>query len=147
MTNYFNERSLHTIDGKGRLLLPRDIRGTFKIKKGDLLHLVPNLADPPYVEIRTEAEWKGYCESLRHQQSGEKKKDTFRYAMMLMETAKVDGQGRILVPQRIREMCRLDKTVAVINMGLYFEVWCKDHIAKRYADMVRAFKETNDRMF
>ena len=147
MINYFNEKSLHSIDPKGRLLLPKEVRTFFKVKKGDRLFLLPSLAEPQYLEIRTRKQWDGYRSSLRADEGGERKKDTFRYAMMAKEEAKVDGGGRILIPARIRETCRLNDLVAVINMETYVEVWCKEHVEKRYADMVRAFKSTNDRMF
>ena len=52
-----------------------------------------------------------------------------------------------MIPNRIREACKLDGAVAVIDMGVYVEVWCKEHMERKYTDMVRAFKETNDRMF
>ena len=147
MNNYFNDKALLSTDPKGRLLLPKDIRDHFKIKKADLLFLVPNLSEPRYLEVRTEKQWKAYCESLRQEEAGEKKKDSFRYAMMLKEVATVDGQGRIALPQRIREACSLDGLVAVVNMEVYIEVWSKDHMERKYQDMIRAFKETNDRMF
>ncbi len=147
MINHFNEKSLHTVDRKGRLLLPKELRQAFKIKKGDVLYLVPNLSDPPYLEIRTAPQWAEYRLSLRSGTSGEQKKDTYRYAMMIKETAVVDGQGRFMIPSRVREACRLDGTVAVVDMDVYMEVWCKSHMEKKYADMVRAFKEINDRLF
>ena len=147
MINHFNEKSLHSIDPKGRLLLPKELRQAFKIRKGDVLFLVPNLSDPPYLEIRTGRQWEEYRQNLRREPSGEQKKDTFRYAMMIKETAVVDGQGRFMIPNRIRDTCRLNGTVAVINMDSYGEVWCKDHMEKKYADMIRAFKQINDRMF
>jgi len=147
MSNYFNEKALHSVDPKGRLLLPKDIRESYKIRKGQVLHLVPNLSSPPYLEIRTPDQWNHYRETLMQQLAGEQKKDSVRYAMMLAETVTVDGQGRIVLPQRIRDACNLDGMVAVINMQLYVEVWCKAHMDQRYADMVRAFKEANDRLF
>jgi len=67
--------------------------------------------------------------------------------MMLQETATVDGQGRILIPQRIRELCNIVDAVAVVDMDGYLEVWAKAQLEQKYADMVRAFKEMNDRMF
>ena len=79
--------------------------------------------------------------------SGEEKKDTYRYAMMIKETAVVDGQGRFMIPSRIRETCSLDGVVAVVDMDIYIEVWRKSHMEKKYQDMVRAFKKTNDRLF
>lgn len=147
MNNYFNEKNLHSIDSKGRILLPKGVRDSLRVKKGDLLHLVPNLSAPSYLEIRTATQWKKYRESLRELESGEKKKDSFRYAMMLQEAATMDGQGRILIPQRIRELCKIVEAVAVVDMGDYVEVWAREHMEQKYADMIRAFKEMNDRMF
>ena len=147
MKKYFNEKNLHSFDSKGRILLPKEIRGHYDIQKSDILYLIPNLADTSYLEIRTEEAWSRYTASLRRQESGEKKKDTFRYAMMLKETVTVDGQGRILIPQGIREACELGQTVAVVNMDIYIEVWSKEQMDQKYDKMVRAFKETNDRMF
>ena len=74
-------------------------------------------------------------------------KDSVRYAKMFKETATVDGQGRILLPQNVREVCELNGAVAVVDMEIYIEVWCKESMMKRYADLVRAFKNANDRTF
>jgi len=147
MSNYFNEKSLHAVDPKGRLLLPKEVRDQLKIRKGQTLHLVPNLANPAYLEVRTTEQWEQYRSTLMQQLSSEQKKDAFRYTMMLVEAATVDGQGRIVLPQRLRDACKLEGQVAVINMHIHVEVWCKAHVDQRYADMVRAFKETNDRIF
>lgn len=147
MMNYFNEKSLHSVDGKGRLLLPKDIRADLKIKKGDALYLLPDFSALPYLEVRTRKQWEVYIKNLREDEAGGEKKDTFRYAMLAKEKATVDGQGRILIPQRIKKACSLAGTVAVINMGIYFEVWASEYMDKKYADLVKAFKKTNDRIF
>ncbi|MFQ5510769.1 MAG: hypothetical protein ACE5EO_02870 [Candidatus Krumholzibacteriia bacterium] len=147
MNNYFNEKAVLSIDPKGRFLLPKDVRSEFKIKKGDVLFLLPDFSALPYLEIRTRAQWELYCRRLREDEGSEEKKNTFRYAMLAKETATVDGGGRILVPHRIKKACGLDGTVAVINMAIYIEVWASDHMEKKYPDLVKAFKKTNDRTF
>jgi MraZ protein len=145
--NAFNEKYIHTLDPKSRLLLPLEIRKQFKIRKGDHLYLIPNLSEPEYLEIRTEAQWQSYQEEFSQQDSNQQKKDFLRYAMMFQERVTVDGQGRFIIPQRIRDLCKLEDTVAVINMRSYAEVWNKTHVERKYADMVRAFKDMNDRLF
>jgi MraZ protein len=143
----FNEKYIYNLDPKSRLLLPLEIRQQFKIKKGDHLYLIPNLSEPEYLEIRTESQWQSYQEDFSKQESNDQKKDFLRYAMMFQERVKVDGQGRFIISQRIRDLCKLEDTVAVINMRSYVEVWNKSHVERKYADMVRAFKELNDRMY
>jgi DNA-binding transcriptional regulator/RsmH inhibitor MraZ len=147
MIQHLNQDCFHNTDSKGRLLLPKSVRESFKIKKGDKLYLLPDLSDPPYLEARTASQWADYRRSLREDTAGEKKKLSFRYADLIKETATVDGQGRFLIPQRMRDTCNLVGEVAVINMEDYFEIWAKGHVAKRFEAMVKAFKEINDRMF
>jgi division/cell wall cluster transcriptional repressor MraZ len=147
MNNYFNEKNLHSVDVKGRVLVPKDVRDHHRLKKGDILHCVPSLTNPAYIEIRTDAQWKKYREDLRGAEQGEQKKDSFRYADLFNETATVDGQGRVSIPQRIREMCKIADSVAIVDMDEHIEVWARENIEQKYADMVKAFKEVNDRMF
>ena len=147
MIHHLNQDCFHTTDSKGRVLLPKSIRAAFKIEKGDKLYLVPDLSTPSYLEVRTEKQWAAYRKSLRDDAASEKKKLSFRYADLIKESATVDGQGRFLIPQRMRDTCELEGEVAVINMDDYLEIWAKDHVAKRFQDMVDAFKEINDRMF
>lgn len=141
------DKARHTLDPKGRLLLPKELRDSFKIKRSDVLYLLPSLSDPSYLEIRTAKQWEVYRRSLKQGEPGEQKKDSFRYAMVIKDTSTVDGQGRIVVPQRIRDACGLDGSVAIIDMEEYIEVWSEASFHKKYNDLVRAFKERNDKTF
>lgn len=147
MNAYFNERNLHSIDSKGRILLPKDVRDHHKLKKGDVLRCVAIATNPAYVEIRTEAQWKNFRVGLRGTEPGESKKDSFRFADLSKDTATLDGQGRLSIPQWIRDICGIKETVAVVDMDEYIEVWAKENLEQRYIQMVRAFKERNDRLF
>jgi MraZ protein len=39
------------------------------------------------------------------------------------EDLEMDNQGRILLPQHLREFASLDKRVAFVGMGVKFEIW------------------------
>jgi len=147
MNIYFNEKNLHSIDVKGRVLVPKDVRDKHRIKKGDVLYCVPSLSGAAYVEIRTDAQWKKYREQLLGAEEGATKKEAFRYADFFTDTATMDGQGRMSIPQRIRDMCKIADSVAIVDMDEHIEVWARESIEQKYADMVRAFKEMNDRIF
>lgn len=147
MNTYFNEKNLHAIDPKGRVLLPRDVRDHHELKKGDVLVCVPSVTNPAYVEVRTEAQWKKYRASLRRTEPGEEKKHTFRVADLSKDTVTLDGQGRVMIPQWIRDVCGIKSSVAVVDMDEYIEVWARENIEQHYAEMVRAFKERNDQLF
>ena len=49
---HFNSKYLQSIDVKGRLQLSRDIRGEFRLKKGDALYLLHSTGPQPQLEIR-----------------------------------------------------------------------------------------------
>lgn len=145
--NFFNEKYLHPIDQKGRLRLRKDILDHFKIKKGESLTLIPNVTELPYLIMLTSSHIKDYFESLMKQDPGARKMDSLRYARITQDSVTVDGQGRIVIPQRIRDACHLDGTVAVINMDLFIEVWNKKHVERKYPDMVRAFRDLGEILF
>lgn len=143
----FNDKYLHSIDAKGRLQLSRPIRGQFRLKKGDQLHLLPNLDNPPFLEIRTEKQWQEYQALFMSQAPGELKRDFVRFVELSKETVAADAQGRIIIPKRLRELCGLEDEVAVINMNTCVEVWNKENVKRKYADLVRAFKDINNSLF
>ena len=145
--NYFDDRHLHSIDQRGRLQLPKDVRTGAKVKKGASLFLFVNRNEPVFLEIRTKAQWDETRRQLKELTSSSEKREFFR--MMSLYTAEVtaDGQGRIIIPQRIRERCGLDSEVVVVNMATYAEVWNKEAVEQKYSDMLRAFNDINDQLF
>lgn len=143
----FNDKYLHSMDAKGRLQLSRDIRARFKLKKGDKLHLLPNLDNPPFLEIRTNRQWDEYQERFMTQASGALKRDFVRFVELSKETVVADAQGRISIPKRLRELCKLDGEVAVINLNSFVEVWNKDYVGQKYTDLVKAFNDFNNSLF
>ena len=145
--DYFNGKYLHTLDPKGRLLLPMEIRTRFNISKDDPLYMVANINDPPRLEIRTAAHWEAYCQKLLDRESGPQKLDMFRYVTTHHAKVMPDDQGRIVIPPWHRDKCELDSTVAVLNMAVYIEVWCEKHMETKYDDMVKAYKDISDFLF
>lgn len=152
----FNDKYLHTIDQRGRLQLPRDFRTVHKVKKGDVFHLLPNpnnpdlLPDPPnppFLEVRTKVQWEEYQNRLMAQESSEGKRDIFRLIQMDHVEVTADGQGRFVIPPRLRDACAFDSEVAVINMASFVEVWNKEAVQQKYNDMLKAFNEINNQLF
>lgn len=56
-----------------------------------------------------------------------------RYARIFFgnaERAELDGQGRLVLPRRLREKARLEKDVVVIGVGTRLEIWSRDALAR-----------------
>ncbi len=143
----FNDKYLHSIDPKGRLSIARDLRTSYGIEKGDLLYLFPNVSDVPYLEIRTARQWAEYESAVMRQTSSAEKRNFMRLLDLSQETVKVDSQGRIVIPQRIREACSLGNKVGVINMTRYLEVWDQKNIEQSSNSWLKSFRDINDKLF
>ena len=140
----FNDKCLQTIDSKGRLQLAKQVRERFRLKKGDLLYLLPSSESPPYLEVRTKAQWAEYQGRFLEQAPGELKRHFIRFVELYKETVVADAQGRISIPKRLRETCKLDGEIIVLNIPFCVEVWNKDYIDQKQSDFAKAFKDINN---
>lgn len=108
----------HTIDPKGRLSIPskyRDVLGEeFVVSKGmDGCLFVYAIDD-----------WKVFEEKLASLSIV--KAETRQFARFFLAGAQyvtVDKQGRILMPQDLREFAGLEKDVVLAGMGSRIEIW------------------------
>jgi len=110
--------SKRTVDPKGRIILPREFRRDFEgglmVTKGldDCLYLLPM------------REWERLVSKIEEMPSGSEA--TRRFSRIFFANAShlvPDGQGRILVPPRLREMAGLKKEVVVVGLSNKAEIW------------------------
>ena len=110
--------STRTVDPKGRIILPREFRRDFEgglmVTKGldNCLYLLPM------------KEWDKLVEKIEAMPSGSE--STRRFSRIFFANAShlvPDGQGRILIPTRLREMASLNKEVVVVGLANKAEVW------------------------
>lgn len=111
----------HTIDAKGRLIIPskfREILGdTFVVTKGldGCLFVYDN------------EEWKRFEEKLRALPITNKEARQFvRFFLAGATEAEVDKQGRILIPNVLREFAGLTKDVVLVGVGSRIEIWSRE---------------------
>lgn len=122
----------HTIDAKGRLIIPakfRELLGTeFILTRGldGCLFIYP-------VD-----EWKAFEQKLRALPLTNKNARTFsRFFVAGAAMCELDRQGRVLVPQTLREFAGLEKDVVLTGNLDRIEVWSKDKWSENcdYDDM------------
>lgn len=53
----------------------------------------------------------------------------------------IDGSGRVLLSQELRDFARLDKRVALVGQGNKFELWSEEHWDARRAEWRRQAAE------
>lgn len=111
----------HTIDTKGRLIVPakfRDILGdTFVVTKGldGCLFVYPN------------EEWTNIENKFREIPLTTKDARKFsRFFFAGAADCEVDKQGRILIPSVLREFAGLQKEVVLVGVLNRIEIWSKE---------------------
>ena len=111
----------HTIDAKGRLIVPakfREILGdNFIVTKGldGCLFVYPN------------DEWTRFEEKLKSLPLTNKNARQFtRFFLAGAAACEVDKQGRILLPQVLSEFASLEKDVVLGGVASRIEIWSRE---------------------
>ena len=122
----------HTIDAKGRLIIPAKFRGLL----GEEFILTRGLDG--CLSIYPMDEWKTFEEKLRALPLTNKNARTFsRFFVAGATMCELDKQGRILVPQTLREFAGLEKDVVLTGNLNRIEVWSREKWSENcnYDDM------------
>lgn len=110
----------HTIDAKGRLIVPSKFRELL----GDEFVLTKGLDG--CLSIYPMDEWKAFEEKLKALPLTNKNARTFSRFFVAGATAcELDKQGRILVPATLREFASLEKDVILTGNITRIEIWSK----------------------
>ena len=107
----------HTIDAKGRLIVPSKFREIL----GDVFVVTKGLDGCLFVYDNEE--WKRFEEKLRSLPITNKEARQFvRFFLAGATEAEVDKQGRILIPNVLREFAALTKDVVLVGVGSRIEI-------------------------
>lgn len=125
----------HTIDAKGRLIVPakfREVLGEeFVVTKGldNCLFVYPN------------DEWQKFEQKLQTLPLTNKNARQFtRFFLAGAASCEVDKQGRILLPQVLREFAALEKDVVLVGVASRIEIWSKE----RWAESLETYDSDMD---
>lgn len=111
----------HTIDSKGRLIVPAKFREVL----GDEFVVTKGLDGCLFVYPDTE--WQIFEEKLKTLPLTNKNARQFtRFFLAGAATCEVDKQGRILLPQVLREFAELEKDVVLVGVASRIEIWSKE---------------------
>lgn len=122
----------HTIDTKGRLIIPSKFRDAL----GDEFVVTKGLDGCLFVYEDTE--WSAFEEKLKALPLMSKESRKFaRFFLAGAASVEADKQGRILIPSVLREFADLDKEVILAGVGGRIEIWSRERWedASEYDDM------------
>lgn len=136
---------IHTIDTKGRIIMPskfrEDLGDDFVITLGldGCLFAYPN------------EEWMSFVNQLKTLPGTKEARQLQRYFMAGAANCEVDKQGRVLIPSKLRETAALEKDIVFVGVLSKIEIWSKerwdsnnnyenmDQIAEHMADFGLSF--------
>ena len=111
----------HSLDVKGRLILPAKIREDM----GDKFIVTKGLDGCLFGFSQTE--WVSFEEKLKTLPLTNKNaRDFVRFFLSGATECEIDKQGRFLIASNLREYASLEKDAVIIGVGTRIEIWNKD---------------------
>ncbi len=120
----FRGSSFHTIDAKGRLIIPSRFRDVIRANGGERVMI--SQMDGCLVVYPFE-DWRRI--ETRILQLAQKSKQMRRFRRVFIGGAfecACDKQERILIPPLLRESAGLEKDVALVGVLDHFEIWSRE---------------------
>jgi MraZ protein len=138
---FFGETAIN-LDSKGRLALPMRYREMVRTLSEGRMVLTYSAFDSGALYLYPEKEW----ERVRDDVTG---LSTFNPGHRSLQRKLVgsasavepDGNGRIQIPQTLRQVAGLEKRVALLGMGNRFEIWNEDVLNQKRAEEERSLDE------
>ena len=107
------------LDDKGRIFLPARARNLFAA--GVVLTSDPEQC----IDLFSPQQFNKYVKRTRKKQASEglSKRDFNRFLMSSVRTREPDKQGRLAIPQALREEAGLVRDAVIIGMDEHMELW------------------------
>jgi MraZ protein len=120
----FRSQSFHTIDEKGRIIVPARFRDVIRASGQD--EIMVSRMDGCLVAY-TLGEWNQVEERIRNMAVKSEKMRRFRRIFIGgASQCPCDRQGRVLIPPSLREYAVLEKEIVLAGVIDHFEIWSRD---------------------
>ncbi|HOX54515.1 MAG: division/cell wall cluster transcriptional repressor MraZ [Candidatus Omnitrophica bacterium] len=136
---------LHTLDRKGRIILPSKFRDAAKANFVEKFYLTRGLDKCLF--MFAEEEWKLQEQKFRtmsftKQESRKFNRIYFSGAVEIIP----DKQGRILVPQYLKDFAGIRRDVIIIGVSNRIEIWSKDSWGEFYNSSKESFEDIAEKL-
>ena len=110
----------HTIDEKGRIIVPSKFREAL----GENFVVTQGLDGCLF--LYSYEEWENFVEGLKKLPGTKEARQLQRHFMAGAAEVEVDKQGRFLIPAKLREQVGLCKDVVLVGVVSKIELWSKE---------------------
>lgn len=136
---------LHFIDRKGRLILPARFRDTAKNNFIEKFFLTRGLDQCLF--MFSEEEWRAQENKFKVIPFTKQEARTFNrlYFSGAVE-AVPDKQGRILIPQYLKDFAQIKKEIVIVGVSNRLEIWSKDKWQEFYGNSQKSFETIAEKL-
>ncbi len=136
---------LHSIDRKGRLILPAKFRETAKANFIEKFYITRGLDKCLF--MFSEEEWKQQESKLKAMPFTKQQSRTFNRLYFSGAVDVVpDKQGRILVPQYLKDFADIKREVTIVGVSNRIEIWSKQAWEDFYGTSKQSFEEISEKL-
>jgi MraZ protein len=135
----------HSIDRKGRLILPAKFREVAKNQFVEKFFVTRGLDKCLF--MFSEEEWSLQENKFKTMSFTKQQSRTFnRLLFSSAVDVNPDKQGRILLPQYLKDFADIKKDVIIVGVSNRIEIWAKDLWRDFYANSRQSFEEIAEKL-
>jgi len=136
---------IHSIDRKGRIILPAKFREAAKNNFIEKFFVTRGLDKCLF--MFSEEEWRTQENKFKSIPFTKQQARTFNrlYFSGAIDIVP-DKQGRILLPQYLKEFAQIKKDVIIVGVSNRIEIWAKDKWEEFYGNSKQSFEEIAEKL-
>jgi len=135
----------HTIDRKGRIIIPSKFREVFKEHFVEKFYVTRGLDKCLFVFA--EDEWRLQEQKFKSMSftKAESRKFNRLYFSGAVDVT-CDKQGRILLPQYLKDYAGIKHNIMIVGVSNRIEIWAKDEWQNFYKTNLESFEDTAEKL-
>lgn len=135
----------HSIDRKGRLILPAKFRETAKNQFVEKFFVTRGLDKCLF--MFSEEEWRSQENKFKTMSFTKQQSRTFN-RLLFSGAVEVgpDKQGRILLPQYLKDFADIKRDVIIVGVSNRIEIWARDNWRDFYSNSRQSFEEIAEKL-
>ena len=135
----------HTIDNKGRLIIPSKFREAFKEYDIQKFYITRGLDKCLF--LFTENEWKSQESKFRSVSFTKRESRKFnRLYFSGASEIECDKQGRILIPKYLKDYAVIKRDVMIIGVSNRIEIWSQEAWKSYYDNSKESFEDIAEKL-
>lgn len=141
----FYGEHLHSIDRKGRIILPARFREAAKNNFIEKFFVTRGL--DACLFMFSEEEWRSQENKFKSLSFTKQQARTFNRLYFSGAVDIVpDGQGRILLPPYLKEFAQIKREVMIVGVSNRIEIWARDKWEEFYGNSKQSFEEIAEKL-